>query len=513
METMRGRNRIMTIVTRKQQIVTEVGRYAFTSFLAHSVSVVAAVLSRKLLGPFQMGIWATLQVVLTYASHSALGTTFATLREIPFFEGKGDRAKATHIRNVVITFSLSTSLLVAAGIIFLTLLMQPRLKSQIFYGLFFVSAMVILERVNNLLITILRAYKEFALAAKQMFLSALINLVLIIVLTYRFQLFGFLMASCLSFIFNIAYILSHYHLELRWSFDIGQIRQLISYGFILMLIAFTSSILLTIDRVMIVKMLGFEALGLYTIAVLTWGYVYTFPNAVAIIFIPNFQERFGQNEQVKDLKSYVSKSVSGLSNSVPFFLGLAWFLAPGVIEVVLPKFSGGIGALKYLVLGAFFAALYQPFEHFMIAIRKPLAVLPIGAVTVLLAVMFNWLAIRGGYGIVGVAVATSSIALFKFTLVYFVASQHLFSAREMWINYIKVIGQFVYLFTILWFLQGISFIDTHAFLNAVLRSIIFVVLYFPFFIKLNSEFDVLSTLSLYLRGRLSGVRPAHIVDS
>lgn len=481
----------MPVKTKKQEIMGQVSRFSSATLLTQVITAVASIMMRKFLGPLQTGVWSLLQVILNYSPHTALGVAFAAIYKIPFYRGKQDFKEADKIRDGVFSFSLLTSVIFAVGIVVYALAKRGAIKEEIFYGLLFAAVLVILQRINNLLIVALRAYKEFKIAANQMVLSAIVNALFISVLAYKFKLYGFMFASCLSFVFNIVYILYHFRVYPQWSFDPRLIKQMISFGFMLMTTDFTESIASTIDRIMIAKMLGLEALGVYSIATLAWGYVYAFPNAASIIFVPNFQERFAENETPEHLKSYVTKSMFAFTATMPFFIAGAWFFAPCLVQAILPQFSGGVPALKYLILGAFFAALFHPFEQFVVAVKKYIFLLPLGIVSIIFAVAFNLIAIKLGYSIAGVAMAMSGVALLRFIAIYFFAGRYLFSAKELWAEFLKVFGTFSYFCVLLYFLSSLN-LSLNSFLNSSFQFGLFLILFSPFFIQLNREFGFIA---------------------
>ncbi len=493
--------------SKKQEIMGQVSRFSSATLLTQIITAASSILMRKFLGPLQTGVWSLLQVILNYSPHAAIGVAYAAIYRIPFYRGKQDFKQADKIRDGVFSFSFLTSIIFAIGIVIYAVAKKNTLKEEIFYGLLFAAVLVILQRINNLLITALRAYKEFKIAANQMVLSAVVNAVLICIFAYRFKLYGFMFASCLSFVFNIVYILYHFRLYPRWSFELPLIKQMISFGFMLMTTDFTESIASTIDRLMIARMLGLEALGLYSIATLAWGYVFAFPNAASIIFVPNFQERFAENEKAEHLKVYVSKSMFAFLATMPFFIAGAWFFSPCLVQSILPKFAGGVAALKYLILGSFFAALFHPFEQFVVAVKKYLFLLPLGVVSIVFAILFNFIAIKAGYSIAGVAFAMSGVALFRFVAIYFFAGRYLFKGKELWVEFLKVFGAFCYLYILLHFLSQINLAHLNGFFNSCVQFILFLIFFSPFFIRLNREFGVISTVLNMLNKNLIKKQP------
>ncbi len=484
----------------KKQILGQVGHFSSATILTHLVTIIAVFLTRKFLGPLQMGIWAILQVILTYTMYCSFGITYGIVQKVPFYRGKKEFEKADEIRDVVISFSVLTTALVASGIVIFAIFSRQKLSSDIFLGLIFLAVIIFLTRINNLLITILRAYKEFGLAGRQMFLSAIVNAVLVAVLAYSFRLYGFMLAICLSLVFNICYMWFHFRFPIKWNLRFTLVKELLIYGALLIAIDFCGSTVLTADRVVIAKMLGLEAVGLYTIAQMAWTYAFTFPNSISIISSTNLQEKFGHSEKIESLKNYVTKSTQALSAVMPLVIGIIWVLGPPLVELLLPKFMGGIDALKLLVLATFFFALFTTLEQFLIAIKKQTMLLPLGLLWMLCAFLFNFIAIKLGYGIAGVGAAMTLTALIRFLVLYGISSSYLFSWQEGVGNLLKILGTFVYFLILMVGLPKIAF-SVNFLINQTIVLVCFLLLYLPILLRLNAQLGIFPLLMNYLAAK------------
>jgi len=177
-------------MSKKQEILGHLRSYSIASQSTHAISLITGVMSRNLLGPLSMGIWATFQIILEYSKYSTLGTTKATAREIPFYLGKNEVQVASDIKDNVASFAMATSVLTSCLLLVVSFWIKDSVDPVIFYGLNMVALIIILQRVNNLMIALLRAYKKFKIESKLMILSALVNLGLIWIFTARYQFQG-----------------------------------------------------------------------------------------------------------------------------------------------------------------------------------------------------------------------------------------------------------------------------------------------------------------------------------
>ncbi len=429
-------------MSKTREIIKDAGDYSMATLITQFVTVAAAILSRRFLGPVQMGVWSLVQIILTYANYSNMGTMDAIAREIPFYHGKNDAKRVEDIKNTVFTFCVLTALAVSLGVIAYAFLKRGVLQETLFYGLLITAALILLQRLNALLICLVRAYKYFELAGRLTFYSAVVNLVLIGFFSYRYKLYGFMAAMVLSFIFNIVYVFCHQKFHFRYAINFTQLRALLIYGFPLMILSLFSTLFETIDKLMITRFLGLESLGLYSVALMAYGYLYSIPNSISIVVIPNLHEKFGRTENKHDLKGYLEKSDDVFSVLMPVLIGISWFLVPFLIEMVLPKFTAGIWALRLLTLSAYFIGVGMAYSLFIYVIKKHAVLFPLNVISCGLAIIFNYAAIRRGWGINGVAGATTLAMLCYFTMIYAYTARQIYGGFDSIQKYAVIILKF-----------------------------------------------------------------------
>lgn len=480
-------------MSKKKEILGQIGLYSLAEQVTQLISMVAGILTRNFLGPIQMGMWSTLSLVLEYAGYSTLGTTSATAREIPYYMGKKDKKTADEVKNLVASFGTLTSSAVAVGILAYVLFMRKTLSAPLFWGLIGVSLMVVLQRFNNLLVGLLRAYKNFELASHQMLVSAVANLILIALLTYFFKIYGYVLAMILSFAFNIFYMTLRHDFDFRFMLS-RKIKDLIAFGLPLMLLGFSSAIFKSIDKIVILKLLGFKAMGLYSIAILATSYLNRLPNSIGIILIPHFQERYGERDRIQDLQAYVDKAAYGLSTVMPLLIGVGWIVAQFGVSLFLPQYTKGISALKVLILSSFFFAVSLPYGDIAITLRRHMILLPITGIGIALSAVLNILAVKMGLGITGVSVMTTLTLSLYFSALFRVAATGLYSFREGIKRFGSILFRFTYLVTTLVVLDQFVRLPP-LLLQTLFQLALFILSQIPFLYSLNRTFDLLSTLT------------------
>jgi O-antigen/teichoic acid export membrane protein len=478
----------------KKSVLSDIGNYSIASFATQLITLVAGILTRRFLGPTQMGIWSLLQIIVIYSNYASLGATEAILREIPYYEGRGEKHKVHEIKNQVFSFSMLTAFVISFGVLLYAFIFRPHLSEHVFYGLMFVSALVILQRINNLYISFLRGFKHFTLASTQMIYSSIVNALLVAVLSLRFQMYGFMWALCLSFVFNIVYVHAHVQFGFRWELDWRKVGELIRYGFPLMILSIIDTIHLSIDKIMIAKMVGVTQLGLYTVALLSYSFLGKVTSSVGIVLVPNLHQKYGEREQLSDLRDYIVKTVTAFSVLMPLLIGLGSIWIAYLARFVLPDYLDSIPPMRSLILSAFFLSLFHPFSYLMTVMRKQTWLVPIISLACVLAIVGNFIVLRANWGITAVGMVTTFVFAVKFTIVYFKSGPAIMKKPEVIWLYLNILFKFVFLVAVL---VGIWYLMPNAetsFTKSLMGSAVFAVIYLPSGIKTAHELGVLQRL-------------------
>lgn len=478
-------------MSRQREVIGQAGFYSAAMVLTQLVTAIAALLTRRFLGPVQVGLWSLVQLVLIYSEYAALGTTAAIEREIPFQIGRGDIQKANEIRDTVLTFTWVSAAVYSFLISFAAYIIWTagKIENEAFFALLLTALLVMFQRWNTLLISLGRAKKEFKLMGKQAFYSALVNAFLVATLSYFFKLYGFMLAMGFSLAFNIFYLSKRLDSGFKFQWSTSKIKTLARYGIPVLALGYLTTGLETVDRLMISKFLGLKELGLYSIASMAATYVFSFPNAVGVVMMPNIHEHFGETGSMESMRSFLRKADTLFCGIMPMFIAFAWFTAPPMILWALPNFAGGIPALKMLILGSFFLSLSQSYAHLIFVVKMHARLIPIVAVACLLAFVLNLWAIQAGSGIAGVAMATSFSMFVYFSAIFVYAQTHLKSGPEAFQRYFYALGCFAGMVCLLFVIERLVRLDNLA-LEALARLSLFFLCWSPLLFQLNRRFEL-----------------------
>lgn len=435
-------------MSRVREIMKQVGLYASASYVTQLLAVIAGILTRNFLGPFAMGIWATVQLVMSYCEYSSLGIDAALSREYPYYIGRGDKDKADRVKNLVMSFGLLTSGLAAVAVLIGCVFLGAGWPRYVLWGILAVPVFLVLQRFNNFIVAWLRASKQFEIASFQIVASGFVNLALILIFVSSFGFIGLLLSIFFSLVFNAFFLIRKSHFSFRFCIE-REVGRLISFGLPLTVLAVLFDLLRSIDKMLVIRFLGFEQMGIYGVATMAAMLVAKIPDSIVIVLIPHFHEKFGEREKAEDLRRLVDQSASAYSLIMPLVIGVAWICAAPFVHFLLPKFTSAVPAMKLLLLSMYFFALFYPYSNFLIAVKRHLVLFPMIVVILLVQLAATWGAIRSGYGLSGVAVVSNACYLMSFLGLFVLAARSLYGWRTSFSKLSALLLPFVGLVSVL----------------------------------------------------------------
>jgi len=495
-------------MTKKKEILKDAGIYALSSYAAQVLDVFTGILLRRFLGPAQMGVWAFLQVIINYAKHASLGVTSATTRDVPYYLKKGDNEKAEETKNLVFSFTVFSAGVTSAGVVIFALFKRDVYSKEIFSGLLVVAAIILLQRIYNLYVVLLRAHKAFVFAGFLNIFSSVLGLLLALGLAWPFKLIGFFASVILNYVLCLAVLYWKTPYRFSFLFSWKKMAPLFDLGAAMLVSDVLRTFLASADRIMIAKFLSFEQLGLYSIALMANNYLYSLPNMFGVILFPHFQELYAERDNPKDLVKYLIKPSLGLAFLFPLPLALVWIFSHWLVPAFLPDYLDGLAALKLVILGSFFMALTHPFSNFLVTVRKHWQLIPLQILLIASAYGFSAWFLHEGRGIEGVALASLITAFLNFLFFSAASFRILKLTKGVGLFYFQVILAFAYstgaLASVGWLTRDFS--GAHLG-TAFLQSALFALMALPLMVLAERETGVFKHGWEMLAGRLSKRTP------
>lgn len=472
-------------------LISKAASYTTSVYFAQLIGVVGSLLSKFFLGPLQVGIWGALQLIIDLTKYTTLGITAALSVEIPFYRGKGDLTKIEAIKNNVFSYLTVLSVLSMMLAPATAWLFKDNISSDFFWGLISLAAILPLQRFNNFVISLLRAEKDFTTAGKQVIYSAAINVFLIGVLTYKYKIFGFLAATGFSLLFNILYVQFKKKTQFHFIFNNKEIARLAKLGLPLEALSMIGHLFRSIDKIVILKYLGFAEMGLYSIAIMVCNYLSSLHNSVGVVLAPHFNEKKGKDISASELRKSYYDSVRAMSVYLPILIGFAIIGGELMVNLFLKEFTNGINAMQILALSVYFTALANLTTTYLIALRRHIVLIPILFIACLVAFTFNLFAVKSGYGLNGVALATLITVIINFYFMHFISSRNpKFSQAEIKLMF-KLALSFIYMCLAIFLARTYTFGFQNIFFKFLISGFLFTALCTPYWYILINRYQLL----------------------
>ena len=385
--------------------------------VCHALGAVTSLLFRMLLNPAQMGVWHALKLLISYGNYANLGISKGAVREFTVALGRRDTEEAERGLSLAFTVNTLTSLLYGAVLLGAGIWIGWHADgpwsgpwSGVWAtGLAVVGVMAVVSRWTTFHITILRAKQAFTTTSQVAVLEGVLTLVVCGLATWRFGLPGLYFGTLGVLAGTLLFVRSRRAVTLRWTLDAAEIRRLIAIGAPIMLAGTIYSLFRSLDKLMI---LGYFPdrefqLGCYCVALMVSGQLFGLGNMLAMVMAPRLGEKYGQSQNRRDVARLAARATELLAFAMGGVAALAIVAGPPVLARLLPAYRTGLAPLPWLGAGVVALVLALPASQYLVAIDRQRRALIAVTLAMGLAAVGNHVALRSGFGLVGVAAATA----------------------------------------------------------------------------------------------------------
>ncbi|MBI5144911.1 MAG: hypothetical protein HZA27_01845, partial [Candidatus Omnitrophica bacterium] len=125
-----------------ETIIKDTTKFSLASYLANIFDFFSGIVTRSILGPLTMGVFAELMLIFQYAKYYHLGTYEALDREIPYFNGRQDFHRVKEIKGVAFNFSFLISVIFGISLVIISNFLKD---NKLIFGLRFIAILVMLQ--------------------------------------------------------------------------------------------------------------------------------------------------------------------------------------------------------------------------------------------------------------------------------------------------------------------------------------------------------------------------------
>ena len=436
-------------------IIKDVFHYSASAGLAQAVGLVSGFWIARLLGPHDYGIWNAVLLVLAYGAYLEFGVLSAMGRDLPLYIGQGDLQKAATVEGTARYVTICGAF--AASVFVLVFSLLPAHSPMMAIGLRIMAGALILQQIYTYHRTVLRSNNQFVQLSQQQVMLSILKAGLAIALVVVLGLIGLMIASILTLAVILMYALYRNPWQKVPKFDLSVAWSLMRVGIPILVSGFIITMLVTIDRIMVITFLGETQLGYLGLAILLVSVVSLIPAMASQVLYPRINYQFGNSgRNIGALRSYVLIPPVILSCLLPLAIGPLYLILPAVVKTFLPAYTPGIAAARIVVLGIFFYGILGLTDYFLVTTGKLKQYAFFGVIALVFNIVLDFLFIDLGYGIEGIAFAGTLLTYFFYScIVIGYALSHYTRQYGDWVRFfLKLWTPFIYMLILLWSVQS-----------------------------------------------------------
>ena len=383
--------------------------FAFSLSVVRTALMARGLLAARLLGPLGYGAWNALQLMMDYGVFAAAGTQQGLDQAVPARIVENDPERLERLKRAGFANILCTTLLFVAGCLIWASFGSSRLLGAWgFPGIALALVCVLAVNIAYYGLSLLRSHGDMNTVSTWFVVQGLIGAGLGLSLVPRFGEWGLLWGWVAGCLVSLAFVLirGRGRAPLRFSFGPDNLL-LVRVGLPMFIFNSSTIVMRSLDRLIILRYLGTQDLGYYSLSVMALTFLLYLPDSVGYVVYPQLLRRFGEGgNDPAAIRNRAERVLQAMAVLVPALSGLAYLWTREIVALVLPRFLPGVGAVRILCFGAVGLALGTIASMVLMTVGRRIALMPAALFATALGAALDIVAVRLGFGITGVAWAT-----------------------------------------------------------------------------------------------------------
>jgi O-antigen/teichoic acid export membrane protein len=323
-------------------------QFASTQFLSKLINMASGFIVIRMLNPADIGKYNSAGIFLGYVLLGSGGVINGLGRDLPYYVGKGEVEYGKKLASTAWVFTIILSAIVS--LFFLGLSIFYFVQNDLLYSAIYLSYVIVgfLFMINNQFLPVLyRNNSDFVSLSKQNIKYGLGNFVSVI-LVYFFGIIGLVLRGVCLASYQFFLLFKNKPIQLSWSFNFKELKELIITGFPIFAVGYINVFWTTILNSYTYKKGGEIAFGLFAISTVIQGALGIIPGALSGLTYPKMTLQYADGKTVTQIKNDFKKV---FLFQFLFLLIMSTFVAvllPFIVNVALPKYSGGIEAAQWM---------------------------------------------------------------------------------------------------------------------------------------------------------------------
>lgn len=386
----------------QRKLVADAGKLSGATAISHVINMAGGLVVARLLGPMLYGIWKSVQLAMEYTAFSNLGSINGLDRTCPGFVARGRLSVYRALVNSSLLPTLLLSLLISLGFLWVALGMEDGPARLAMLSL---VILVMLQPPFQHAESGLAVEKRFGTKARILILSNSLRVGLSIVAAWLAGLLGVLIVYVIVMVWTSWAMWRGTRLRFAIRVEPRVWGRLLLLGFPITAMVIGERFLLTVDRWVVLSLLGPTEAGLYFMATFPMAILMFVPSALRQVVSIDVYDKWSRLKSLEPAREVHEKSILAIALGSPVMAGAIWFGLPWLVETFLPDYRRCIPPLQMYAVALFPVMICQTVLPVAVVARR--VIMPVAAMVLLagLSIVGAVLAVSMGGGLMGVMLA------------------------------------------------------------------------------------------------------------
>lgn len=305
----------------KKLLYNKVINYVFFQYFTYFLNFVNSILLAYYLGPYNLGIWGFINLVLSYTAQFNFGIPYSINNIISINKDNRELCKEIIGGGFFLILCLCILIISFFAIIFL---LKVQVGTKYNFSTYIIPIIIIscFTQVNSLFSNIYRIYGKIMAIIINQTLFPILLFISILIFKGDNLLMAAIISNCISFTISLILYIFLSPVKIRIEFDNKNIKFILKKGWYLFVYTASFYLILITTRSFVSSNYGVSEFGLFTFSFSLANAMLLLLNSVSFLILPKMLNRFSKlaNEQIQDLLKYTRAGYITLSHVIIHFV-------------------------------------------------------------------------------------------------------------------------------------------------------------------------------------------------
>ena len=395
----------------------------------------------KVLGPKDYGAYGLVLLWIQYIGLVKPGFVSQVTREIAVLQSNGK------------DFLKQQNVAISGELIFIIIPFLILIFSSFFYenviirnSIIILSIVIIISRINEIWSSINLVKKKFNKVATGRFIAGLIGPLLILLFIKKLGVYMLVIYSGVAALFSFIFYSLYSPINFKFTLNKDLLSKFIRDGFILQLLTISFYVYRLTDRTIISYYFSLEDLGLFTFAANLALFLKNFVGEFHTVLQPIAWGEIGKNS--KNTYSSLLKTTYFIALTSLVFIPISQFIFYLITSLYLTQYIDATSVFNFLSFSTYFIAVGGTVGIILNSntIKRYKLSLWYSCIGIFLNLIFDYLLIINGFGIIQIAIVTLIVQAF-ISLIQFIHVRKYFfkSQKQLYLFYFNILFPFLIL--------------------------------------------------------------------